>query len=76
MFERRIRGVAECQASISNITLAHKTEFLSPCVFNSNVTFVRIWTLVQMPVDGAQISRLVIQETSTVLPQVDVHCVV
>ena len=63
MSERRIQGVAECQASISNIMFAHKTEFLSLFIFKGNVTFFRKYKLVQVPVDGTELSRLVIRET-------------
>ena len=62
--------MAECPSSISNITLSHKTEFLSFYVFKSNIALVRTWKLVQMPLDWTELSRLVIQETSTVHPQV------
>ena len=46
------------------------------CVFKSKVTFVRTWKFVRVPSGGTEISRVVIQETSTAHPQVDLCCVV
>ena len=46
------------------------------CVFKSNIALVRTCKLVQMPLDWTELSRLVIQETLTVHPQVAARCVV